>query len=339
MRYQSMFKQLKGWSRIGSIPFFPYFINDKLRIFITKNLYMGYEWISESKEYFKDTDIFLIRLAWHHDERLLQNSLDLIEHYKLDKSKFIFLFNSPQEIEINKKLNGFEGYYINSNAFIDYDKIDTYIPNTKKLYDAIYVARFNDLKRHYLARKVKNLALVAQNPNQPLIPIDHIPIPPNRTYLNEKCLRHEDTCVKINESKCGIILSKVEGQCKASSEYLLCGIPVVSTKSLGGRDVFYNEDNHIICDDTEDDVASKVEYIVANINKYDPIKIRTQQLVIMNNFRDEFINLLGILFKRYNINDVDPKKYFIDTYIHNLNIKAKQKTNIVNYFKGIPFNE
>ena len=44
----------------------------------------------------------------------------------------------------------------------------------------------------------------------------------------------------LNQCKVGIILSEVEGANYASIQYLLAGLPVVSTKSKGGRDVFFD---------------------------------------------------------------------------------------------------
>lgn len=50
---------------------------------------------------------------------------------------------------------------------------------------------------------------------------------------------------KINEiygqSRCGLILSAEEGACFAAMEYLLCGLPVVTTPNIGGRDEFFDK--------------------------------------------------------------------------------------------------
>ena len=48
-------------------------------------------------------------------------------------------------------------------------------------------------------------------------------------------------CQAINMAKVGVMLSAKEGASYASVEYLLAGIPVVSTISQGGRDVFFDK--------------------------------------------------------------------------------------------------
>ena len=49
----------------------------------------------------------------------------------------------------------------------------------------------------------------------------------------------------------GGVFSEEEGACWASSEYLLCGLPVVSTHSRGGRDVWYSGHNSLIVEPTQ----------------------------------------------------------------------------------------
>lgn len=56
----------------------------------------------------------------------------------------------------------------------------------------------------------------------------------------------------LNESKIGGIFSEIEGQCIAFGEYLLCGLPIISTFCSGGREVFYNEKNSIMCEANEE---------------------------------------------------------------------------------------
>ena len=62
-------------------------------------------------------------------------------------------------------------------------------------------------------------------------------------YLSQAQINHV-----LNRSKVGLILSAFEGNNKASIEYLLSGLPVVSTPSKGGRDVFFDPDYCAIVD-------------------------------------------------------------------------------------------
>jgi glycosyltransferase involved in cell wall biosynthesis len=75
--------------------------------------------------------------------------------------------------------------------------------------------------------------------------------------IGDAAIRHH-----INSSVCGLMLSDIEGACYASTEYLLCGVPVVTTKSFGGRDEYYEEENHLTVRATPAHVAEGVSYFV-----------------------------------------------------------------------------
>lgn len=82
-----------------------------------------------------------------------------------------------------------------------------------------------------------------------------------------KYLSPEEIVKFANQSYVGGIFSPIEGQCLASSEYLLCGLPVISVKSKGGRDVWYNEKNSIICKNNQNDVLKCVNIAKEKIKK------------------------------------------------------------------------
>ena len=56
-----------------------------------------------------------------------------------------------------------------------------------------------------------------------------------------------------------------EGANYSSSEYLLCGLPVVSTESSGGRDYWFDDYNSIICKPNEDSVKKCDEFVYKKI--------------------------------------------------------------------------
>ena len=49
-----------------------------------------------------------------------------------------------------------------------------------------------------------------------------------------------------NQAAVGLCLSAVEGAMYSSMEYLMAGLPIVSTPSLGGRDVYFDPDYCLI---------------------------------------------------------------------------------------------
>jgi glycosyltransferase involved in cell wall biosynthesis len=54
-------------------------------------------------------------------------------------------------------------------------------------------------------------------------------------------LGQSELCQLICKSNAGLILSRKEGANFASGEYQFCGIPVITTKSRGGRHYFFDE--------------------------------------------------------------------------------------------------
>jgi hypothetical protein len=205
---------------------------------------------------------------------------------------------------------GFDGEVINQNAWLDETSVMQIRPGTEKLYDAIYVGRRSAFKRQMLAAKVPNLALVAGNNHGNAV----APLPP-AAYLNDAPLTPDEVCTKLNQSRCGLILSAEEGACFASGEYLLCGLPVVSTPSKGGRHLWYNDYNAIICDPTPEAVAASVEHFLRYPR--DPERIRAMHVAQAAEFRARFVVRLQGIFDRFGVTE-DAGRYFRETYMHKL---------------------
>jgi hypothetical protein len=85
----------------------------------------------------------------------------------------------------------------------------------------------------------------------------------------------------------------------ASAEYLLCGLPVVSTRSFGGRDVLYDDEYVRIVDDNPKSVANAVaELIQLNIP---PDYIYRKTLEKMAPHRDKFNEVLKEIFLKEKV--------------------------------------
>ncbi|MDF3073372.1 MAG: hypothetical protein K0S54_1039 [Alphaproteobacteria bacterium] len=66
-----------------------------------------------------------------------------------------------------------------------------------------------------------------------------------------------------NRSHVGLCLSASEGAMRASMEYLLCGLPVVSTPSIGGRDIFFHPSFARIVEPEPQQIAAAVATLIA----------------------------------------------------------------------------
>jgi glycosyltransferase involved in cell wall biosynthesis len=304
MKYQSPYV----WPD-PKIPFRHYYKSDKLNIYIIENIMHNYNWLNEYKNKIKDTDFFFVYCGWFHDDWFAKVYNEIFENLKLNKNNFFFLFNSPLEQAILNKYN-FIGEVINHNCWLDENFFSAH--SVEKQYDAILIARKSKFKRHYLANKVRNLALIVSGSNH-YHDVDYKM--PESIFCPSEPVPYQNIPQLINQAKSGLILSHKEGACFSSSEYLLCGIPVVSTQSYGGRDVWYNEYNSIICEDNPEQIASAVEYFVNNPK--DPNKIRQDHIDLSKKHRQKFIDILDILFDRYEVS-LDAEKYFVDNFFHKM---------------------
>ena len=125
-------------------------------------------------------------------------------------------------------------------ACMVYDYSFDVLDDMPKKYDALLTANYVPYKNRHLAGLVRNIAAVApsyRNPDPDL---------PYRAYQNETLLAHDELVPLYNQCRCGMALSTLEGSNRATLEYLLCGLPVVSIPEKGGRSVSLTAYNSII---------------------------------------------------------------------------------------------
>ena len=188
--------------------------------------------------------------------------------------RFIILANAPNEVEVIKEFS--EVYLAQHNAFLD-PKRYCVAKSGKRQYDALYIARITPFKRHELALKVNNLHLIG-------------------SYSEKECSYFESTIAgfyhakwtqkvpsffigrEIGKAACGLALSAIEGAMFSCGEYTLCGVPVVSTRNLGGRDTLLPDFAVKVADDNAESVAQAVQYWVDN--PIEPQEIRNAFLAL-----------------------------------------------------------
>jgi glycosyltransferase involved in cell wall biosynthesis len=164
---------------------------------------------------------------------------------QLPDNRFIVLANSEFEAYLLSTV-GVPSMLSSQAVFID---DNTFRPQeAEPRFDAIYNARLLPMKRHELARDVKSLGLLydigsAEEPPQ----YDQVKaLLPQATFINHELgsgsyrqLKVEECAAQLNTARAGLCLSAEEGLMQAALEYLLCGLPVVSTRSIGGRDRYF----------------------------------------------------------------------------------------------------
>jgi hypothetical protein len=304
------FKPCYTWPN-PAFPFRLYFDGPDLRIFIIENIFHNYNWLGKHARGIKDTDKFIVILGWHHGDWHAHHSRSCIEACGLNIENFLILCNDMADYMIFSD-HGFSCHFVNQNCFLDYNLFDASMAETK-IYKAVYIARLTPFKRHYLCDKLEDLALVCGD----LHGGDEGEHLPPHIYINSKQLTPDEVKNVINQSHVGLILSDIEGACFASSEYLLCGIPVVSTKSHGGRSVWYNEYNSEICDSTPESVRKCVSSLISKSPS--PERIRRHHVELSKYFRQNFIAMIQDLFDRHYV-AMSATTFFEEHYFHKMRV-------------------
>ena len=176
------------------------------------------------------------------------------------EARFIILANAPREVEIIKNFS--EVYLASHNAFLEPARYPL-APTGKRKFDALYIARITPFKRHELAVKIKNLHLIGSFAEKEKEYFENtIKLFPDAVWSQK--VPSFFIGRKIGEAACGLALSAIEGAMFSCGEYSLCGVPVVNTKNLGGRDTLLPDFAVRYADDTPESVAENVEYYVNN---------------------------------------------------------------------------
>lgn len=186
-----------------------------------------------------------------------------------------FLCNTIGEMEL-MHANGFAALTINQNCLVD-DLVFRPIPEIEPIYDAVYNARLHPGKRHELASQIDKLALIyfyagtieASPAEFHAVHAHWVTRLPTARFVNEltpegcRWLSGHEVNKVLAQSRVGLCLSRVEGAMLVAIEYLLAGLPIVATPSLGGRDYFFDNGFCTIVDPDPRQVREAVDALVA----------------------------------------------------------------------------
>jgi Glycosyl transferases group 1 len=191
--------------------------------------------------------------------------------------RMTWMCTTPREAR-RLTLAGYRATWCHQNMYCDETKFRV-LP-VEKQFDAIYTAVIAPYKRNELARDIASLRLVTGSFDRlgelPAMGLGHAVV--NREYLDKPQL-----CEAMNGARVGLALSAVEGGMLACTEYLLCGLPVVSTPSVGGRDVWLDAGNSRIVAPDPAEIAAAVRHYVEE--PPDPEAIRADTMRRVRFFR------------------------------------------------------
>lgn len=224
--------------------------------------------------------------AWEMPEVSDQILAHAAAHRRLHpRHRFYFLCNTPAQ-ERPFARAGWHVTTMNSNMFCDEWTFHP-VPDTDVVFDAVYNARFHADKRIELAAGIERLCLVYFYAPEVTVQQFHAEharlsaLMPRATFLNRltdkgcESLKPETINLALNRSRVGLCLSAAEGQMRASMEYMMAGLPIVSTPSIGGRDYFFDPDYCAIVQPDPRSIAEAVKGLIARNIPRDYIREKT----------------------------------------------------------------
>jgi glycosyltransferase involved in cell wall biosynthesis len=252
---------------------------------------------------------YLVMLSWTIESPESSAWLARVSNSYLNdhpKHDLIFLCNTHREAEL-LNARGCAAVVINRNCFVD-ERVFQPIPEVEQIYDAVYNARLLPFKRHELALEIKKLALIYFHSHGDSAVDFHNThaqfqaMMPTAQFVNQLtaygCQRISGREVNhvLAQSRVGLCLSKREGQMRASIEYLLAGLSVVSTPNLGGRDYFFDDEFCVIVNPDPRSIRDAVNALIDRNVPRDYVRSKT--LARVENERSRYINVVQNLIDR-----------------------------------------
>ncbi len=256
---------------------------------------------------FDNKSYMLCHPAWHFGLTSLKLYYSLRNLLKSKNIELILLHNSKREY-LFSKLFGFNSFFLNQNMHANENLFE--IKSVPKVYDAVYIAAAKKYKRLHLIEKIKNIYVVTymwgQRDEKGKWNLHKFEPKISHAHYNDYILSNEHVHDIITKSKVGLALSKKEGAMWAVMEYLLSGLPIVSTKSLGGRDFYFDNKFVNIVKSNSEAVRTGVKDIIRK--NIDPYFIRNNTMKKINKQRIKFYDLVIKLSSNSN----EPYKKFYD---------------------------
>lgn len=245
----------------------------------------------------------LIHITWNHalPHRMLKKKWAFHQLKSLGITPLLAT-NSKQE-DIYRKLFGIQGLQCITYIYIDEGNYK--VLDLEKQYEAIYAAQLIPFKRLELIQDIDKVFVLTYVDGANQWNLHHKYPLLSHVKFNSEWVSTNDKNLLFNQAKVALALSKEEGAMMANVEYLLSGLPVVSTKSQGGRDQYYDEEYCLIVKDTAKAVSEGVQELVRrNIS---PQYIREQTLKKIDKDRNRYVDFICDFVKKDIGEVLDPE--------------------------------
>ncbi|MDR3468123.1 MAG: hypothetical protein P4M07_19490 [Xanthobacteraceae bacterium] len=158
---------------------------------------------------------------------------------------------------------GLKALHVHRNALTD-DAAFHPDHSAPKRFAAVHNANLAPFKRHALAWSVRRIALItydvmADRDTSELDGYEDIAWSNRDAAGYPHWIEQDEVARIVNQAHCGLMVSELEGGNGASTEYLFCGVPLITTLSRGGRHAMYDMASVTIVPPERRAVAAAVE--------------------------------------------------------------------------------
>jgi glycosyltransferase involved in cell wall biosynthesis len=253
---------------------------------------------------------FLISPSWHREDPAgVAADRDLVRaaQTKYPEHRFLFLVSNRKELQ-NYRDVGLPAFICLYTVFVDETMFDI-DPTAPKRFDAIYNAAIAPYKRHELASTIRNLGLLYYRheyfSEHEAAHVNKIrALLAGATWINElengyRQFEAREIPAWLNQARVGLCLSPYEGPMRASAEYLLCGLPIVSTPNIGGRDRLADARYWTEAEPEPAAIAAAVDDMVAR--RIDPHLVRRSTLEKLQGDRQRLVKVIAAIFAEESV--------------------------------------
>jgi hypothetical protein len=288
----------------------------------------------------------LLKVHWSAEQvRDVERLADVYHRHAVEQPehRIVYLCNTPRELLLLQR-RGIPSLLCNHNIFAC-ERTFNIDRSQPKQFDAVYTARMSSYKRHELGCHIRRLGLIyptlREDDDRRLELVKHVL--PAATFINEveaqratagltnpkarefvlQTFARNDriglpattVAVYTNRARVGLCLSAVEGAMYASMEYLLCGLPVVSTPSRGGRDLYFDPEFCTIVPPDPDAIAAAVADLIRR--DLSPERIRARTLAKVMHDRAKLLGFLRAIYEDAGT-PRDPIDDWRETFTHTM---------------------
>jgi glycosyltransferase involved in cell wall biosynthesis len=230
--------------------------------------------------------------TWTNIPRIIR---DIGTGLRLGKSLH-FMSASPSEKRLLRTVR-IPGTLVSHNTYVN-ERVFRPV-DVSKDFDAVYAAQMQPFKRLHLAQKVSSLFVVTygevKTADGDYDLHRYVPQLRHADY-NRRWIGTAEVNTLYNRSRVSLALSACEGAMLSSVEYMLAGLPMVSTPCRGGREMYFDERFVAVVPPTAEGVAAGVSALIRR--ELDPQVVRAATLQRLNSHRRDLCEYVRKVLRR-----------------------------------------